>query len=80
MALVTLALTLAYKMGRRTYGKEGRIAKMREARQKSEAIKFENLRQKFEKCKIEPKQETKGITKNKTVEKNVQWSPFKYEP
>ena len=60
IVLVTLILTLIYKMGRRACGKDEWIAKMKEAKQKSEARKFEKLRQKFEQCKeSSPKRETK---------------------
>ena len=50
-------------MERRECGKEGWIAKMKEAKNKSEARKFEKLWQKFEQCKeSSPKQETKEST------------------
>ena len=50
-------------MERRARGKEGWIAKMKEAKKKSEDRKFEKLRQKFEQCKeSSPKQETKENT------------------
>ena len=51
IVVVTLALNLAYWMGKRSCGKEGWRAKKKEAKKKFEAKKFEKLRQKFEKVK-----------------------------
>ena len=69
-ALVTLVLTLVHKMGRRTCAKEGWIAKIKEVKKKSEAKKFEKLRQKFEECKESLlRHEMKEPTQDKKVEK-----------
>ena len=43
MVLVILVLTLIYKMGRRACGKEGWMAKMKEAKKKSEARKLKKI-------------------------------------
>ena len=68
--LVTLVLTLAHWMGRRTYVKKGWMAKRKEAKKQSEAKKFERFHRKFEQSKeSSPKNETKENTQDKKVEK-----------